>query len=77
MPEPEDEDRLGRAVLDDLLTASSKLQVYLDRNTEMSPIGRVGEAIDQAHLIHFLASDASKFATGATFRANGGVGLVW
>ena len=55
----------------------SKLQVYLDRNSEMSPIGRVGEAIDQAHLIHFLASDASKFATGATFRANGGVGLVW
>ena len=55
----------------------TKLQVYLDRNTEMSPIGRVGEAIDQAHLIHYLASDASKFATGATFRANGGVGLVW
>jgi 3-oxoacyl-[acyl-carrier protein] reductase len=55
----------------------SKLQVYLDRNTEMSPIGRVGEAIDQAHLVHYLASDASKFATGATFRANGGVGLVW
>ena len=55
----------------------TKLQVYLDRNTEMSPIGRVGEAVDQAHLIHYLASDASKFATGATFRANGGVGLVW
>ena len=55
----------------------SKLQAYMDRNTEMSPIGRVGEAIDQAHLIHYLASDASKFATGATFRANGGVGLVW
>jgi len=55
----------------------TKLQAYLDRNTEMSPIGRVGEAIDQAHLVHYLASDASKFATGATFRANGGVGLVW
>jgi 3-oxoacyl-[acyl-carrier protein] reductase len=55
----------------------TKLQAYMDRNIEMSPIGRIGEAIDQAHLVHYLASDASKFATGATFRANGGVGLVW
>ncbi len=55
----------------------TKLNAYIDRNKEMSPIGRMGEAIDQAHLVHYLASDASKFATGATFRANGGVGLVW
>ena len=37
----------------------------------------MGEALDQAHLVHYLASDASKFATGAIFRANGGVGIVW
>jgi NAD(P)-dependent dehydrogenase (short-subunit alcohol dehydrogenase family) len=43
----------------------------------MSPIGRLGEAIDQGHLVLYLASDASKFATGAIFRANGGVGIVW
>ena len=55
----------------------TKLEAYMARNTEMSPIGRVGEAIDQAHLIHYLASDAAKFVTGATMRANGGVGLVW
>lgn len=36
VPAPEEEDRLGRAVLDDLLTASSKLQAYLCDPTVMS-----------------------------------------
>ncbi|MFP5370474.1 MAG: CpaF family protein, partial [Actinomycetes bacterium] len=36
VPTPEEEDRLGRAVLDDLLTASSQLQVYLTDPTVMS-----------------------------------------
>lgn len=54
-----------------------KFQAYVDRSTGMSPIGRMGEALDQARLVHYLASDASKFATGAIFRANGGVGIVW
>ena len=50
---------------------------YVERGTGLSPIGRLGEAIDQAHLVHYLASDASRFATGAIFRVNGGVGIVW
>jgi 3-oxoacyl-[acyl-carrier protein] reductase len=54
-----------------------KYAAYVERSTGLSPIGRMGEALDQAHLIHYLASDASKFATGAIFRANGGVGMVW
>jgi 3-oxoacyl-[acyl-carrier protein] reductase len=54
-----------------------KFNAYLDYNKTMSPLGKVGEALDQAHLVHYLASDASKFATGACFRANGGVGIVW
>jgi 3-oxoacyl-[acyl-carrier protein] reductase len=54
-----------------------KFAAYVERNSALSPIGRMGEAIDQAHLVHYLASDASKFATGAIFRANGGVGIVW
>ena len=36
VPSPEEEDRLGRAVLDDLLTASSTLQSYLNDPTVMS-----------------------------------------
>jgi len=43
----------------------------------MSPLGLVGEPDDQAHLVLYLASDASKYATGAIFRANGGVGIAW
>ena len=54
-----------------------KFNAYLEYNKTMSPLGIVGEALDQAHLVHYLASDASKFATGACFRANGGVGIVW
>jgi 3-oxoacyl-[acyl-carrier protein] reductase len=54
-----------------------KFALYVERSTGMSPIGRMGEPIDQAHLVHYLASDASKFATGTIFRANGGVGIVW
>ena len=36
VPSAEEEDRLGRAVLDDLLTPSSKLQAYLNDPTVMS-----------------------------------------
>lgn len=38
----------------------------------MSPIGKLGEAIDQAYLMLYLASDAGSFTTGNVFRANGG-----
>lgn len=38
----------------------------------MSPLGRVGEAEDQAWLVLYLASDASRFCTGQIWRANGG-----
>jgi 3-oxoacyl-[acyl-carrier protein] reductase len=55
----------------------AKLEAYRQRSEGMSPIAKLGEAMDQAHLILYLASDASKFATGAIFRANGGVGIVW
>jgi 3-oxoacyl-[acyl-carrier protein] reductase len=37
-----------------------------------SPLGVVGEAIDQAWLVLYLASDASRYCTGQIWRANGG-----
>ena len=54
-----------------------KFAAYRERGEGMSPIGRIGEALDQGLLVHYLASDASKFSTGAIFRSNGGVGIVW
>ena len=40
-----------------------------------SPLGLVGEAVDQAWLVLYLASDASRFCTGQIWRANGGAAI--
>lgn len=45
---------------------------FLDSMKSMSPIGLVGESLDQAWLVLFLASEASRFCTGQIWRANGG-----
>jgi hypothetical protein len=42
-----------------------------------SPLHVVGEPVDQALLIHYLLSDASRFATGNVFRVNGGQAMAW
>jgi 3-oxoacyl-[acyl-carrier protein] reductase len=55
----------------------ARLDERVEQLRQMSPLGLVGEADDQAHLVLYLASDASKYATGAIFRANGGVGIGW
>lgn len=40
------------------------------------PIGRMGEVEDIAHLVVCLASDESKFATGAPFIVDGGLSIA-
>lgn len=45
---------------------------WVEAQKQLSPIGRVGEAIDQAWLMLYLASDAGRFCTGQIWRANGG-----
>ncbi len=45
---------------------------WVEGQKRLSPIGRVGEPIDQAWLMLYLASDASRFCTGQIWRANGG-----
>jgi 3-oxoacyl-[acyl-carrier protein] reductase len=50
---------------------------YLDRMRAMSPINELGEAMDQAYLVWYLASDAARFTTGAILRANGGQSIGW
>lgn len=43
----------------------------------MSPLGVYGEALDQAYLILYLASDAGRFCHGNIFRSNGGQTMMW
>lgn len=50
--------------------------MFVEAMRKISPLRIVGEAIDQAYLILFLASDASRFCTGQMWRANGGQAIV-
>ncbi|MEM9174154.1 MAG: SDR family NAD(P)-dependent oxidoreductase [Myxococcota bacterium] len=45
---------------------------FIGSMESMSPLGLVGDASDQAFLVLYLASDASRFCTGQIWRANGG-----
>lgn len=45
---------------------------FITKMESMSPIGKVGEAVDQAWLMLYLASEAGRFCTGQIWRANGG-----
>jgi len=53
-----------------------KMDEFVQRMRNISPLRRVGEALDQAYLILYLASDASAFCTGQVWRANGGQAIV-
>jgi 3-oxoacyl-[acyl-carrier protein] reductase len=55
---------------------AARLDAFVGAMQARSPLGRVGEAIDQAWLALYLASDASRFCTGQIWRANGGQALA-
>ena len=57
-------------------TDPARLEAFLAAMRTRSPLGRVGEAIDQAWLVLYLASDAARFCTGQIWRANGGQALA-
>jgi NAD(P)-dependent dehydrogenase (short-subunit alcohol dehydrogenase family) len=40
------------------------------------PLGRLGEPDDVAYLVTYLASDESKFVTGAEFKVDGGISAM-
>ena len=50
----------------------ARLEGFLQAMRARSPLGRVGEPEDQAWLVLYLVSDASRFCTGQVWRANGG-----
>ncbi len=50
----------------------ARYDAFLASMKSMSPLGLVGDVFDQAWLILYLASDASRYCTGQIWRANGG-----
>lgn len=48
-----------------------------ERLRQMTPLGTLGEAVDQALLILYLASPAARWATGNIWRVNGGQSRPW
>jgi 3-oxoacyl-[acyl-carrier protein] reductase len=50
---------------------------FVERMRARSPLGEVGEAEDQAHILLHLASDAARWTTGTIMRANGGQTFSW
>lgn len=47
-------------------------KAFLEHSKETHPIGRVGEPIEVAELIYFLASEKAGWITGATYEIDGG-----
>jgi 3-oxoacyl-[acyl-carrier protein] reductase len=50
---------------------------FVEAMKKQSPLGIVGDPVDQAYLIQYLISDAARFCTGAIWRANGGQTFSW
>lgn len=50
---------------------------FIAQMKSMSPLGIVGEPVDQAFMMLYLASDAARYVTGGIHRANGGQTMVW
>ena len=53
-----------------------KIVVIREAMEHAIPLGRYGEPADIANLVLFLASDESRFITGAQYRIDGGMGAL-
>ena len=61
------------AMVQSMIDASPDPERTRDKLARQIPLGVIGEPDDVAHMIVYLASDESKFVTGAEFVVDGGV----
>ena len=52
------------------------MQALVDELARQIPLGRVGEPIDIAQGVLYLASDESRFMTGAELKLDGGISAM-
>ena len=70
------------SILPATLIKPENIDFFIDGNKvkemieKITPLGRMGEAVDVANLIEFLCSEKSSFITGNSFFLDGGVSLV-
>ena len=66
-----------RLYKDDGSVDQEAYEQFIEFAKGMSPLGIYGEALDQAYLMLYLASDAGRFCHGNIFRSNGGQTMMW
>lgn len=66
-----------RLYKDDGSVDQAAYEEFIEFAKGMSPLGVYGEALDQAYLMLYLASDAGRFCHGNIFRSNGGQTMMW
>lgn len=62
-------------ILDDMLRAVGR-EKGLGKLTRQIPLGQIGEPDDVAYAVLYLASDESKFVTGAELKVDGGISAM-
>jgi NAD(P)-dependent dehydrogenase (short-subunit alcohol dehydrogenase family) len=66
---------IATPILDDIVQRFGKEQAYAKLGRQV-PLGHIGEPDDIAYAILYLASDESKFVTGAELKVDGGISAM-
>ena len=64
-------------ILDGMVASTGKSkEVIMDKLARQIPLGRVGQPDDIANGVLYLASDESRFMTGAELKLDGGISAM-
>jgi NAD(P)-dependent dehydrogenase (short-subunit alcohol dehydrogenase family) len=66
---------IATPILDGLVQRFGKEEAYAKLGRQV-PLGKIGEPDDIAYAILYLASDESKFVTGAELKVDGGISAM-